>query len=78
MRVIDCYYIKGYGKESTCTKIRGVGIAYNILSGTLYYKGVTIASGVVGIPPLALMLGLGVGQGFVGAIINTTKNSIGI
>ena len=78
MKVIDCYYIKGYGKESKCTKIHGVGIAYNVLSGMVYYKGMTIASGLVGIPPLALMLGLGVGQGFVSAAINATKNSIGI
>lgn len=78
MKIIDCYYIKGHGTESKCTKIHGVGIAYNVVSGMVYCKSITLASRVVGIPPLALMIGLGVGQGFVSATIKATKNSIGI
>lgn len=78
MKIIDCYYIKGYGTDSKCMKIHGVGIAYNVLSGIVYCKGITVASGVLSISPLALMIGLGVGQGFASAAINATKNSIGI
>lgn len=71
MRVIDCYYIKGCGKDSKCIKIRGVGIAYNIVSGMVYCKSIGVASGVLCIPPLALMIGLGVGQGFMSAAMRT-------
>ena len=67
MRIIDCYYIRGYGKDSKCTKIKGVGIAYNVVSGMAYCKVIGVASSALAIPPLALMIGIGVGQGFVSA-----------
>ena len=78
MRIIDCYYIKGYGRDSKCTKIHGVGIAYNVLLGISYCKAVTVASGALSVSPMALMIGLSVSQGFMGGFINATKNSVGI
>ena len=73
MRIIDCYYIKGYGKESKCYKIHGVGIGYNLGKSTLYCKGIGVASGVLSISPLVVCLGLGVGQGFINAAIQYAK-----
>lgn len=74
MKIIDCYYIKGYGKDSKCHKIHGVGIAYNVTKGMLYCKGIAIASSVLSIPTLALCVGLGVCQGFVTGGIEFIKN----
>lgn len=76
MRIIDCYYIKGYGKESKCYKIHGVGIGYNVGKTALYCKGVGVASGILAVSPLIVCLGLGVGQGFVGAAIKYAKGGI--
>lgn len=74
MKVIDCYYIKGYGKESKCKKIHGVGIAYNVGKSLLYCKAIVVASSTLAISPIVCMIGLGVGQGFVSA----AKSSIGM
>ncbi|MEG0086973.1 MAG: hypothetical protein RR817_10930 [Niameybacter sp.] len=74
MRIIDCYYIKGYGKESKCVKIHGVGIAYNVARGMVYCKAIGAASGVLSIPPLALAIGLSIGQGFVSSGVQFIKN----
>lgn len=74
MRIIDCYYIKGDGKDSKCYKIHGVGIAYNVSKGMLYCKGLGVVSSVLSVSPLVVCLGLGVGQGFVSAAIQLTKS----
>lgn len=74
MRIIDCYYIKGYGNDSKCYKIHGVGITYNLIKSVVYIKGIGFMSTALSIPPLGLMIGLGVGEGFVSAAINTIKN----
>ena len=76
MRMVDCYYIKGYGKESKCYKIHGIGIAYNVAKSAVYLKGVGIVSTALSVPPLGLMLGLGVGQGFVKTAITTIKGGV--
>lgn len=73
MRMIDCYYISGYGKDSKCTKIHGVGIAYNVSVGMTYAKGVTIVAGVLAIHPIVVCLGYGVAQGFVKGAIQYVK-----
>lgn len=76
MKIIDCYYIKGHGKESKCYKIHGVGIAYNVARSAIYVKGIGIASSTLAVSPIALMIGLGLGQGFVGAAVNTIKGGV--
>lgn len=76
MRMIDCYYIRGCGKESKCYKIHGVGIGYNLCTTAVYCKGVGIASGVLAVSPLVVCLGLGVGQGFIGAAIKYAKGGV--
>lgn len=73
MRIIDVYYIKGNGKESSCKKIHGVGIAYNVARGMLYCKAIGIASSTLAVSPLVIALGLSVGQGFVGGAIEFIK-----
>lgn len=74
MRVINCYYIKGYGKESTCTKIHGVGIAYNVGKSLLYCKAIGVASSTLAISPIACVIGLGIGQGFINGAVEFVKN----
>ena len=76
MKIIDCYYINGYGKDSKCYKVYGVGIGYNLCTTALYCKGVSIASGILAVSPLVVCLGLGVGQGFVGAAIKYAKGGL--
>lgn len=74
MKIIDCYYIKGRGKESTCRKIHGVGIAYNVGKTLLYCRAIGIVSSALAVPPIAVCIGLGVGQGFVNSGIEFIKN----
>ena len=74
MRIVDCYYIKGYGKESTCKKIHGVGIAYNVGRSLLYCKAITVASSTLAISPIVVALGLVVTQG----VMSAAKSQIGL
>lgn len=54
MRILDCYYISGYGKESKCTKIHGVGIGYNVVTGLAIGKGIMVASSVLSMSPVVV------------------------
>lgn len=76
MRIIDCYYIKGYGKESKCYKIHGVGIGYNICKATVYGEGIGIASTILSTSPIVVCLGLGVAQGFVKSAVQFATKGV--
>ena len=76
MRIIDCYYIKGYGKESKCYKIHGVGIGYNIGMCAVYCKGIGVASGILAVSPIVVCLGLGVAQGFVKSAVQFATKGV--
>lgn len=74
MRIIDCYYIKGYGTDSKCYKVHGVGIAYNTCRGLLYSKAIMVGAAYLAISPMTLAVGLGVGQTAVETGLNIIKN----
>lgn len=75
MKIIDCYYIKGVGKDSKCYKIHGVGIAYNVSKTFVYGKAIMAISTALAIPPLGVVIGVGVTQGFLNAGAGVVKNS---
>lgn len=76
MRIIDCYYIKGNGSDSKCYKIHGAGIAYNVAKGLIYAKGIGVVSLLTSLPPIGVVIGVGVGSGFVNVAINMIKNGV--
>ena len=69
MRIVDCYYISGNGKDSKCYKIHGVGIGYNVAKAYVYGKGIMAASGFISLPPLVVALGISITGGVIKKII---------